>query len=34
VGNCSNRALLVWLTPMLPEIERRLDAGETLIEIV
>ena len=34
VGNCSNRALLAWFEPLLPEVVRRLDAGERLIEIV
>ena len=34
VGNCSNRALLAWLVPMWPDIVRRLESGDTLIEIV
>ena len=34
VGNCSTRALLAWFEPLLPEILRRLDAGERLVEIV
>jgi predicted nuclease of predicted toxin-antitoxin system len=34
VGNCSNRALLQWFKPMLPEIIARLKAGEILIEVI
>ena len=34
IGNCSNRALLRWLTPMLDDVVERLAAGEKLIEIV
>ena len=33
LGNCTNRVLFAWLKPFLPEIERRLNAGEKLIEI-
>ena len=34
VGNCSNAAVLDWLVPLLPIIAARLDAGDTLIEVV
>jgi len=34
VGNCSNRALLSWFRPLLPDIVLRLESGERLIEIV
>ena len=33
IGNCTNRALFAWLDPLLPAIRRRLDEGETLIEV-
>jgi predicted nuclease of predicted toxin-antitoxin system len=33
LGNCTNRVLFAWLEPFLPEILRRLDAGEKLIEV-
>jgi predicted nuclease of predicted toxin-antitoxin system len=33
LGNCTNRTLFSWLEPFMPEIRRRLDAGEKLIEI-
>ena len=32
-GNCSNHALLEWLGPLWPEVLRRLDEGEKLIEL-
>jgi predicted nuclease of predicted toxin-antitoxin system len=34
VGNCSNRALLAWFTPLLPDVIDRLNRGEGLIEVV
>ena len=34
VGNTSNRGLLQWLTPLWPDIVRRLAAGDVLIEVV
>jgi predicted nuclease of predicted toxin-antitoxin system len=34
VGNCSNRALLEWFTPLLPEIVERLRCGDGLVEVV
>ena len=33
LGNCTNRVLFAWLEPFLPEIVRRLNAGEKLIEV-
>jgi predicted nuclease of predicted toxin-antitoxin system len=33
-GNCSNRALLSWLQPLLPSILERLQNGEPLIEVI
>jgi predicted nuclease of predicted toxin-antitoxin system len=33
VGNCSNRALRVWLEPLLPAIVRQLEQGDRLIEV-
>jgi len=32
-GNCSNRALLSWLEPLWPDVLRRLEQGERLIEL-
>ena len=32
IGNCSNRALRVWLDPMLPAIVRQLEQSDRLIE--
>jgi predicted nuclease of predicted toxin-antitoxin system len=32
VGNCSNRALRIWLDPLLPAIVRQLEQGDRLIE--
>ena len=34
VGNCSNRALLQWFTPLWPDVVRRLTDGDVLVEIV
>lgn len=33
LGNCSNRALIAWLRPLWPEIERRLASGDRLVEV-
>ena len=33
IGNCTNRVLLAWLEPLLPEILRRLNAGERVVEV-
>ena len=33
IGNTSRRALLVWLEPLIPDIETMVRAGETLIEV-
>jgi len=33
IGNCSRRALPGWFEPMLPDIESRIESGDTLIEI-
>ncbi len=32
-GNCSNRALLDWLEPLWPDVVRRLEQEEKLIEL-
>jgi predicted nuclease of predicted toxin-antitoxin system len=32
-GNCSNRALMAWLEPLWPDVLRRLEQGERLIEL-
>jgi predicted nuclease of predicted toxin-antitoxin system len=32
-GNCSNRALISWLTPLWPEVLKRLEQRETFIEL-
>jgi len=34
IGNCSNRALLSWLDPLLPTILHRLAAGDSVVEVV
>lgn len=33
VGNSSRRALLVWLEPLLPQIEAEIARGESIIEV-
>ncbi len=33
IGNCSNRALFAWFQPLWPEIERRLLAGDRIVEV-
>jgi predicted nuclease of predicted toxin-antitoxin system len=33
LGNCTNRVLFAWLAPFIPEIQRRLQLGEKLIEV-
>lgn len=33
IGNCTNRVLFAWLEPLLPQITRRLQAGERLLEV-
>lgn len=32
-GNCSNRVLVAWLEPLWPDVVRRLEQGEKLIEL-
>ena len=32
-GNCSNRALVTWLEPFWPDVVKRLEQGEQLIEL-
>jgi predicted nuclease of predicted toxin-antitoxin system len=32
-GNCSNQALMLWLEPLWPDVLRRLEQGERLIEL-
>ncbi len=32
-GNCSNRALISWIEPLWPDVLRRLEQGEKLIEL-
>jgi predicted nuclease of predicted toxin-antitoxin system len=32
-GNCSNRALLAWLEPLWPDVVKRLEQGELLVEL-
>jgi predicted nuclease of predicted toxin-antitoxin system len=32
-GNCSNRALLTWFEPLWPDVLKRLELGERLIEL-
>ena len=34
VGNTSNRALITWLSPLWPDIERSLQSGEQLVEVI
>jgi predicted nuclease of predicted toxin-antitoxin system len=34
IGNCSNRALLQWFTPMFAHVLNSLNQGEKLIEII
>lgn len=34
LGNATNAALKQWLGPLLPDIVRRLQSGEKLIEVV
>ncbi len=33
IGNCTNAILLRWFAPLWPEIRRRVEAGERLVEI-
>ena len=33
IGNCTNRALRAWFLPLWPEIERRLSAGDRIVEV-
>lgn len=33
IGNCTNRVLVAWLEPLLPDIKNRLNSGEKLIEV-
>jgi predicted nuclease of predicted toxin-antitoxin system len=32
-GNCSKRALLAWLEPLWPDVLKRLEQGELLVEL-
>ena len=34
VGNCSNRALVRWFQPLLPDVIDRLSTGEGIIEVI
>ena len=33
IGNCSNRALQAWLTPLLPKIVTEIERGQRFIEV-
>jgi hypothetical protein len=33
LGNTTKRTLLEWLLPLMPEVVRAIEAGETLIEV-
>jgi predicted nuclease of predicted toxin-antitoxin system len=33
IGNATNRVLFAWLEPLLPEIIRQLESGQTLVEV-
>jgi predicted nuclease of predicted toxin-antitoxin system len=33
IGNCTNRELIDWLIPALPEIETALGIGDRLVEV-
>ena len=33
IGNCSNRALRAWFTPLLPAIVAEIDQGSRFIEV-
>lgn len=33
IGNCTNRVLCSWLKPILPDLKRRLNEGEKVIEV-
>ena len=33
IGNATNLVLIAWLEPLLPEIIRQLESGQTLIEV-
>ncbi|MBI5386208.1 MAG: DUF5615 family PIN-like protein [Verrucomicrobia bacterium] len=33
IGDCSKRALLAWLGPLLPSVLRQLQQGERLVEV-
>jgi predicted nuclease of predicted toxin-antitoxin system len=33
VGNCSNRALREWFTPLLPSLVREIEQGQGFIEV-
>ena len=33
IGNCTNKVLLRWLDPLLPEILRQLESGQKLLEV-
>lgn len=32
-GNCSNRALILWFEPLWPDVLKRLEQGERLVEL-
>ncbi len=34
IGNATKRVLFAWLEPRLPEIKKRLEQGDTLVEVV
>ena len=33
IGNATNRVLFAWLEPILPEIIRQLESGQSLVEV-
>ena len=33
IGNCTNKVLIRWLGPLLPEILRQLESGHKLVEV-
>ena len=32
-GNCTNRVLFAWLTPLLPAIVEQLESGQRIVEV-
>lgn len=34
IGNCSNSAILQWMSPLLDDLTQKIESGERLVEVI